>query len=264
MKVQYPEKDRSERWMLTYSDLMNLLLILFIVLYCMSRVDASRAMQVAMAIKQGFHSVQTSSVSAANAESTIVNNGASGGGSSSGLNSYEKLYQDIMRLIEQRGLTGEISVSVSARGVVITLNNAVLFASGSADLSQSSTNLIISLGNMLKNVSYSQLVVQGFTDSDPIHTAQFKDNRDLSSERANNVARILQYQCGIAPDKISSLGYGEYQPVAPNTTTANKEKNRRVVISVVRDGNATDAVLSAQDLVKQQSAASGASAANEP
>lgn len=249
--------------MLTYSDLMNLLLILFIVLYCMSRVDANKAMQVAMAIKQGFHAVQTSSVISTAQTDAVSEAGSTGGeASSEPANSYEKLYNDIMKMIQERGLTGKISVSVSPRGVVITLNNAVLFESGSADINSSSTELIVSIGNMLRGVTYAQLVVQGFTDSDPIHTAQFKDNRDLSSERANNVARILQYQCGIAPDKISSLGYGEYQPIAPNNTPANKEKNRRVVISIVKDGNGEDAVISAKDLMREQSAASGTSAAD--
>lgn len=231
--------------MLTYSDLMNLLLILFIILYCMSKVDAQKAYRVSMAIKQGFHATQTESVAVTAVQKTSSASLSSGAKEEE---SYEKLYQNIMELVKQKKLQNKIVVQVTPRGVIITLSNTILFARSSADLSSESTNIIISLGTLLKNVDFSQLVVEGFTDSDPIHTSLYKDNRDLSSERANNVARILQYRCALAPEKMSSLGYGEYRPVAPNDTPANKEKNRRVVITILKPSITADAEISADDI----------------
>ena len=75
--------------------------------------------------------------------------------------------------------------------------------------------------------------MEGHTDTDPIKTARYADNMDLSTQRAANVWRRLVAK-GIDPKKSAAIGYGEYRPVAPNDTPENKAKNRRVVVTVLR------------------------------
>lgn len=235
--------------MLTYSDLMNLLLILFIILYSSSRIDAAKAQQIANSIKKGFNTTDmkvgtTPAFAASSGKKT-----ASTPTYKTGDYDYNRLAEALINLVKQKGLQNQVVVQVSSKGIIISLSDAVLFAKGKADIKSDYTNLLVQIGNLLKCVDFSQLVVEGFTDSDPIHTAQFEDNRDLSSKRANNVARLLQYQCGIAADKISSLGYGEYRPFAPNDTEENKSKNRRVVITILKGSVDVDAVIEANNLV---------------
>jgi len=110
----------------------------------------------------------------------------------------------------------------------------VLFDGGSAELSPTATNLIDQMGSMLKNLKFSFILVEGYTDTDPIHNSQYKDNMDLSTQRAGNVWREL-VKSGLSPNKMASIGYGEYRPVAPNDTPENKAKNRRVVITIERN-----------------------------
>ena len=81
--------------------------------------------------------------------------------------------------------------------------------------------------------AYSFILVEGHTDSDPISTAQYADNMALSSARAGNVWREL-VRCGLPPEEMASIGYGEYRPIAPNDSAANKSKNRRVVITILK------------------------------
>ena len=245
-------KDTSGRWLLTYSDLMNLLLILFIILYSISNVNAEKMKTMATAMQHSFNGTASSSGTgqgnaggAASSTASSSSSDSSSTSSSPGGYDYTQLYADIMALISQRGLQDKVVVQMTPKSVIISLNDTVLFDRGSAELGQNSLDLIATIGNMLKNVNFSQLVVEGFTDSDPIHTDLYKDNRDLSSERANNVARILQSRCGIAGEKISSLGYGEFRPVAPNDNDVNKAKNRRVVITILKQDTDADAAIAA-------------------
>ena len=256
-------KDNTERYLITYSDLMNLLLILFIILFSMSQVNSKKAQMFAEALGKGFNGPYAS----ANLNGTKAGGALSRAGSSSRVSSavstageYDKLYESILALVKQNGLQNKVIVQLNKNGVMISLNNNVLFPSGVAELNQQSTDLVVSLGNAIKNVDFAQIIIEGYTDTDPISNARFKDNLDLSTARANNVNRILAARCGIPNSKISSMGYGEFRPVANNDTAENKAKNRRVVITILKPQLSTDAVLSAESIGSAMAAASSGSA----
>lgn len=246
-----PVKDNSERYLLTYSDLMNLLLILFIILFAMSQVDNKKAQLFAEALGKGFNGPYASVLTATGSKPGGVSSKASSSAGQAATaavsiaSQYDKLYQELLNLIKKNGLENKVVVQLNKNGVVISLNNNVLFPSGVAELSNNSVNLVVSLGNTIKNVDYSQIIIEGHTDTDPIHNSKFQDNRTLSTERANNVLRVMTARCGIPQKKICSMGYGEYRPVAPNDTEANKAKNRRVVITILKPEFSADAVISA-------------------
>lgn len=243
------EKDRSERWLLTYSDLMNLLLILFIIFYAISKIDSAKATQVAESMRKAFNGTSTSSTASAAANASPYWNKK---------DEYSKLYDDLLKLIQKNNLQSKVDIKTDDRGIVISLKDNVLFTPGSAEINGDSYNLIVNIGNLLEQVKYTQIIVEGHTDSDPIHSGKYKDNRDLSSDRANNVTRILQDVCKLTPGKMSSLGYGEYRPVAPNDTAANKAKNRRVVITLLRKSIDPYAVVGAGSLISYTSSQTAA------
>lgn len=243
------EKDTSERYLLTYADMMNLLLILFIVLYSMSKVDAQKAQAVAKSLREGFNNQGVGSFVMANSAKGDTSSAVSKAVNQSIEDmEYMSLYREIMSLINKNGLANKVVVQIDKNGVVISLSENVLFERGSADLSGSSSNLVVSIGNLLKKVDFSQIIIEGHTDSDPIITSKYKDNLDLSTDRANNVNRLMVLKCGIAADKISSMGYGDTRPLVPNTTTENKAKNRRVVITILKPRLSNDAVLPANSI----------------
>jgi chemotaxis protein MotB len=243
------EKDRSERWILTYADVMNLLLVLFIILYSLGQTNTAKAQAVAVAIQQAFNE-SPSKIAALQAywNSSNKSNNSSNSNTSSDT-AYSDFYDKLMKLIRDNGLQNRVTIKADNRGVVISLNDNVLFASGSAELNTEAKSLVIDIGHIIKRVSYSQMLIEGNTDTDPMHTALYKDNLDLSSARANNVSRIFQYDCGIDPSTMSSLGNGEYKPVAPNDTLANKAKNRRVVITILRQTLDANAVIAAEKFI---------------
>jgi chemotaxis protein MotB len=126
---------------------------------------------------------------------------------------------------------GQVQVSLQSLGVVIDINEVLLFPSGKADLTPNALPLIDQIAKILANLHY-QIQVNGFTDNVPIHNAQFDSNWDLSATRAIAVVKRI-VAAGIDPKLLVGAGFGQYHPVASNDRAEGKAANRRVSIVVV-------------------------------
>ena len=140
---------------------------------------------------------------------------------------YEKLTKSLAELIRK----GQVKVTLQSLGVVIDINETLLFNSGKADLTPIALPLIDQIAKILADLRY-QIQVNGFTDNVPIHNAQFDSNWDLSATRAISVVKRFVAQ-GIDPTLLVGAGFGEYHPIATNGTTEGRTANRRVSIVVV-------------------------------
>lgn len=236
------EKDNSERWLLTYSDLMNLLLILFIILYVSSKADTAKFQQVAASLREGFNS----SVEMPPSDTNGQNPSDTSGGEPPAADpnapvteaeqiqaEYDQFYAELISLFQQNGIADKVSVALNERGVVITFRDNALFNSASAEIHAYTQDIILKIGGLLSQLHYSFVLVEGHADTVPIHNEKYKDNMDLSTQRAVNVWRLL-VSCGLPPQKMACTGYGEYRPIAANDTDANKAANRRVVVSIFK------------------------------
>lgn len=234
-------KDTAERWLLTYADLMNLLVILFIVLYAMSQVDKAKFEQLA----QSFRTVGIS------AGDKMIPTGGGGNTFNPTMNNLpstpapvikskleqqqmDQVQKQVKKLVEKGNLDGKVDVEMQERGIVISITAQLLFYPGSADIVPGSKPTIQEIGQVLKGIPGNQIRIEGYTDTDPIRTEQFPSNWELSSARATNVLRLLIDSAGINPSIIAATGYGETKPIAPNDTVENKAKNRRVNIVILR------------------------------
>ena len=128
---------------------------------------------------------------------------------------------------------GDLQVDMRDKGLVVTVLNNVLFDSGKTKLKPSSIQTLHKVGQILLNqVPDNMVLVEGHTDTDPIRYSDFKSNWDLSAARAVEVVHYFVNEIGINANRLVASGYGEYRPVAPNTTEAGKSKNRRVEIVI--------------------------------
>ena len=126
----------------------------------------------------------------------------------------------------------QVDVDAAAGTITVTLPNAILFDSGKAELKKATISELDHIRSVIKqNYAGRQLDVVGHTDSDPIAKSKWKDNWELSAQRALTVTRYL-VERGISEKEIRAVGSGESRPVAPNSSSANKAKNRRVEIVV--------------------------------
>ncbi|MGA8399227.1 MAG: flagellar motor protein MotB, partial [Stellaceae bacterium] len=140
---------------------------------------------------------------------------------------FAQLSKSLAALIKK----GEVNVSLQPLGVVIDINETLLFHSGKADLTPDALPLIDQIAKILADLHY-QIQVNGFTDNVPIHNAQFDSNWDLSATRAVSVVKRF-VAAGIDPTLLVGAGFGEYHPIATNGTLEGKAANRRVSIVVV-------------------------------
>lgn len=229
---QEPEHaGNHERWLLTYADLITLLMIFFIVMYTISNVNSKKFAQLSNSMSEAFLGQASGKLIGEAGPAIISGSGATG--SQAELDKMKKAKEQIDKYIEQQGLKGKVTVDQEERGLVISLKESLLFPLGSASLTPPAQQVIQIVGKILSSMP-NQLRIEGHTDNLPIHTAQFPSNWELSTARATNVVNFLTTRVGITPAKLSATGYGEFRPIVANTSEQERAQNRRVDIVVLK------------------------------
>lgn len=258
MRKKGPEKAPSnDRYMLTYSDLITLLMIFFIVLYSFSNVDAQKYQQIAKSLNTAMGSGTSNgsgSGSGSASGSGLLNGGPTIAGKSNGsgdsnlpLDSSSVEFEELKGLKEKldsminvAGLKDSVNTAVEDRGLVISIKNALLFDSGKADIRPEYQSKIADIAKILKGIN-NYIIVEGNTDDVPTGNTEYKDNWFLASTRAINVMELMVNDSGIPSGKISARTNGEYRPVASNSTSEGRALNRRVDIIILNtDYNAVE------------------------
>jgi chemotaxis protein MotB len=251
----------DERWLVTYADLMTLLVALFMVLFSISSVNkakleslqhslqdafSGKVLPGGQSIKESGGTMNIKTPSAAPKESSLqpfvgsptdtsqsgTKAGAQGNAEEQ---AFEKLKKQLDAVAAKQGLSGKIKVQVTPEGLVIRLlTDKLLFESGSAVPRPQSLPLLNDVAQLLSGTQADhQLIVSGNTDDQPIHSGQFEDNLALSSARAESIFRTFAHD-GISPLRMTAAGRGAYAPIASNKTAAGRSLNRRVEILVPR------------------------------
>jgi chemotaxis protein MotB len=227
------EHENEERWLLTYADLITLLLAFFIMMYVFSKRDAQKYEEVASHLKAIFSGGSGLLGKGSVAESYPMP--APSRGASSG-DIKRQLESEILSLADSKnknlGNNQSMSVFSDERGIVIRVMDRTFFDEGKADLKEAARDALSRIIPIVKKVS-NEIRIEGHTDNVPISTQEFKSNWELSVRRATEVVRYLVENGDIPPNRISAAGYAEYRPVAPNDTPGNRSLNRRIEIIVL-------------------------------
>lgn len=233
------EEEASEAWLLPYSDLMTLLLALFISLYAISQTDQTKLQQMAQAFTAAFNMGGPSFFDKAGPSNSMQREiiSAEDQGNAAYIQENQQL-QDLQAQLEQyikeNNLEEELSTELQEEGLMIRIREKALFPSGSADLVPESQRIGPIVAGLLAQVP-ERVLISGHTDTDPISTAQFPSNWELSSVRAMTFMKyLLSINQNLNPARFSAIGYGEYRPIAMNDSSENKQKNRRVEILIAR------------------------------
>jgi chemotaxis protein MotB len=218
------DKENLDRWLLTYSDLITLLLAFFVVMYSMSRVDNKKFGQVSDALNtilKGGQSVLRSPVDPDKAGHGVL-----------ALGNLRMAQLKIDEKFRQVGKQEVLKTEITERGLVVHIMESALFDPGSAELKSRAMEVLDLVAEELSNRP-NHIRIEGHTDDAPIHTAVYPSNWELSSARATAVVRFYTENHTIQPDRISALGYGEFRPVVPNNSIENRATNRRVDIVIL-------------------------------
>lgn len=233
------EEHASEAWLLPYSDLLTLLLALFIVLFAVSQTDQTKVTQMAQAFSSAFNIGGPSifdkagpnvSPSAEIPEKTEDKNVAYVKENQQ----LEAVKRSLDQYIQNNHLQEALSTALTDDGLMIRIKERALFPSGSADLVEESRKIGPIIAGLLVPIS-ENVVISGHTDNVPISNERYPSNWELSSQRALNFMKYLLAQdARLNPARFSAVGYSEYRPVADNNTAEGRTQNRRVEVLIAR------------------------------
>lgn len=266
----------GEAWLLPYSDLMTLLLAVFIVLFAVSKVDQAKATEMSKSFQKetmvqggsgilpgtgsslgidnsvtdqgngvlpytveqsGTQSSSGTGTTAATAAEKSTTGSSTAGSGTAGMadeNQLQQLQTQINQEIVKGNAQDSVATSTDDRGVVITFKNVLLFDSGKADIKSGNSEFMLKVAKLLNGVN-NYVRVEGNTDNIPIQNSAYPSNWELSTARATSVVRFLIDQGGVAPERLCAVGYGEYRPIADNSTEAGRNKNRRIEIVILNE-----------------------------
>jgi chemotaxis protein MotB len=247
---QEEEHGSDERWLLTYADMITLLMALFMVLFSISSVniskfkDLQRSLQDAFSgrvlpggrsIKEsgGSDQVRTSAASMPSPNLQQVQGGRFGKGAGMSPASveeddFQKLKRRIDAYAAEHGLSTKISTTVDRRGLhVRVLTDRLFFASGSADIQPPGLQVVGRLSDLFAAEHAHPVQVEGHTDPQPIHSDRFPTNWELSAARASSVVRAMIGD-GVGERRLSAVGRAYLDPIADNSGASGRSRNRRV------------------------------------
>lgn len=221
----------GSEWLATYGDLVTLLLCFFVLLYSMSVVDSVKFKQAAQSLSEMGIMFQSGNINPGVGESIAELN----------VDVIEKqmddIYKEVKDIVDSAGLINDVEVKKVDKGVLLRFKDEILFDVGKADLKPNAKDNLNKLAKVLRK--YNKIIkVEGHTDNIPISNSQYRSNWELSTARAISVVRYFTEQSPkgdrLDPKLFEVSGYGEYRPIAPNNTDQNKQKNRRIEITISR------------------------------
>lgn len=252
----------SPAWMATFSDLMNLLLCFFVLLFSMSTISEEKLKEVAASMNQTF-SIWSAGATAIG-DGILISNGVSqlneldeyinstgktndSPNDSEQMNEYEymqavveqeqleemeELAEKVQEAIDESFMEDEILVNFTSQYVQLTLSGGILFDSGEVKLKEEAIPILNRVGIILERYATSVIEIEGHTDTVPQNGKKYENNDELSAGRALSVFNFFVENTTLDPAKVKHSGRGEYVPVADNSTPEGRAKNRRVEIRI--------------------------------
>ena len=275
-RKQPPAEEGSPAWMATFSDLMNLLLCFFVLLFASSTMDEGKIQKIAASFDNiSFSIIDSTSFSLVDGnmmsagvtqvpqvEGILTEAGKNVEGEAGdqvdvapsqnpelseseinkayeeqGQEQSEKMYDELVTMAESYSISNQVLLDYNAQYVELDLNGSILFDSGSAEVREDSKIFLQKIASVLVKYRYNIIEIEGHTDDVPISSAKYENNRELSADRARKVYEYIATQENFIDSNFKITGYGESRPVASNATEEGRARNRRVVIKIYNQQN---------------------------
>jgi chemotaxis protein MotB len=220
----------QDRWLLTYADMITLLLVLFIVLFALSKINQAKYRQFQKSVSH----VKLVGTSVAHGTTSTPSRGPAPLAAAAATARLHRIEQALTHALAMKGLLGDVTIAINASGLVEGLvADSTFFVTDSAQLSPLGAEIVDTSGQVLD--SYPNNVdVAGYTDDQQITGGPFANNWALSAARSSTVVERLTTIDSVNPARVVAIGYGQYHPVVANTSPAAEAENRRVNIVVSR------------------------------
>jgi chemotaxis protein MotB len=246
-KKPHAEHESSDRWLVSYADLLTLLFAFFVVMFASSQTDKAKAKQISDSVKDA---IAKGGVTASVREvlgGTVDDKGKGnakmkgpGGAAKNEALPQEMAHavdllpsmQYLSKALENEIQQGKLELRLEPRGLVVSLRQAAFFPSGEDTVDPKTYPAIEKIAQTIRDLP-NAVRLEGHTDSVPIHTARFRSNWELSAARGIAMMELLGERFTIPRNRLAIAGYAETAPVAPNDTEAGRARNRRVDIVIL-------------------------------
>jgi chemotaxis protein MotB len=240
------EPENHERWLVSYADFITLLFAFFVVMFATSQADKGKAQQVSDSVKRAFEGEKITQVISAVLGGSITDTGKGNvqirgpGGVTKAFE--EKKDQKLAELLpalkilsealKKEIAAGRIQISMQARGLVVSFNQAALFSPGEDVISHDAYENLEKVAAAIAKLN-NPVRLEGHTDSTPINTARFHSNWDLSAARSIAILELLSNKFGVPLTRLSIAGYADTAPIASNDSEEGRSRNRRADIVIL-------------------------------
>jgi chemotaxis protein MotB len=232
-----PKGSSHERWLVSYADFVTLLLAFFVTMYAITRLDSEKLGVAQQSINRALSAPvflggfpmdsglnkNLSGLSGDLVGATLVRTTPS--------SQIEKVTRTVQKELKEKIDKGEVHLLHTGKGLVLRLPEFLFFDSGQADVRPEARPLLDKLAGILQLIP-NQVLIEGHTDNRPIHTPQFPSNWELSTARAAALVRYFVEEHHLDPARFGAAGYGEYHPVADNSSDQGRQANRRVELII--------------------------------
>ena len=206
-------------WLIVLSDIMTNLMLFFLILYVFSLRPEGQANADFI---NGFNKEHQELIKGKKAEDVLQK-------------FKEKDAAETLRTeLDKAGLNDMAEVQMTDKLIRVNISAPILFRSGSAELEPNALEVLAVIGRLLEKLKNNDILIEGHTDNIPVKSGEYSSNWALSAARSNSVVDYLAANAGIPQEKLVSAAYGEFRPIAPNTTPEGRAKNRRIEIVVTR------------------------------
>jgi chemotaxis protein MotB len=256
------EHENEERWLVSFADMMTLLFCLFMVLFAISSVNTSKFKELQKALQDAFSgkilsggtAIMTtgsdntksqapqsapplpslSPLNSANDKASSLTPSKQQQAAQAEQEDFKALKRRIDHIAKQDGLQGRVETTIDARGLIVRLlTDKVFFDSGQAVIKPGAHKLLDAVAAVIRDEHTHPVVVEGHTDSQPIHSSMYPSNWELSGARAGAVVREFAH-IGVLQKRMSLSGFASEEPADTNTTAAGRAHNRRVDVVLTR------------------------------
>ncbi|MFP7492739.1 flagellar motor protein MotB [Terribacillus saccharophilus] len=256
------EEHVDESWLLPYADLLTLLLALFIVLFATSSIDAQKFNKLSDSFSSIVHGGEglldsntgmnpknesssaavdqkdeeekkEESLEAAAAEKVDQEKDEEAALQAAEQEELKKIQEKIETYISDKDLSNKFSTNLTDEGLLLTINDNVLFNSGSSEVSVKDEEIAKEISDLLVMDPPREVIISGHTDDVPISTSAYNSNWELSVMRSVNFMKLVLENDKLDPRWFSAKGFGEFKPIASNDTAEGREKNRRVEVLIL-------------------------------
>ncbi len=236
MKKKHEEHENHERWLVSYADFITLLFAFFVVMYSVSSVNEGKYRILSESLSGSFSKTKPDSdlsiidLPVTKSKPSVVQDPASA-------KKNAQSFLQAANAIAAAKVPEGVKVNTTERGLSIQIADDTLFGSGTSSINPDMQEYLDLITGLVRNLP-NLITVEGHTDNQPIRTAQYPSNWDLSTARANALIRYFTEQHNLRSDRFSSTGFAGTRPLQSNSTSEGQAANRRVELIVLRGTDA--------------------------